>query len=121
MTAPLAPQIREAIMNTRAGSIAEVRLGRQASWRQSSVRPDIGTMQITVVFEHWHLGDGNYPACSVGDEARLSFELSAASVEPVSEAVAESVRQVHDADYEIAEASSATIRMEMWGRRQSGC
>lgn len=58
-------------------------------------------MHLTVVFEHWHLGDGNYPAFSAGDEARLSFELNAASVDQVSEAEVESVRQIQDADYEI--------------------
>src|SRR5438128_12297366 len=29
-------------------------------------------MKLTAVFEHWHLGDGNYPALAVGDEVRLS-------------------------------------------------
>lgn len=39
-------------------------------------------MDVTAIFEHWHLGDGNYPAFSVGDEVRLSFELDRAVVEP---------------------------------------
>jgi hypothetical protein len=35
------------------------------------------SMHFTVLFEHWHLGDGNYPAFSRGDTARLPFELYA--------------------------------------------
>ena len=58
-------------------------------------------MVLTVVFEHWHLGDGNYPAFAVGDEARLSFELDASVVEAVGDDVVESVRQLSDAEYEV--------------------
>ncbi len=58
-------------------------------------------MQITVVFEHWHLGDGNYPAFAVGDEARLSFELDASAVECVGDGAGDIVDQVKDAEYVI--------------------
>lgn len=58
-------------------------------------------MQLTVAFEHWHLGDGNYPAFAVGDEARLSFELDVGAVEEVGAEVAERVDQLRDAEYEI--------------------
>src|SRR5215510_2433004 len=58
-------------------------------------------MQITVVFEHWHLGDGNYPAFAVGDEARLSFEFDVSSVEPIADDVGDQVQQLRDAEYEI--------------------
>ena len=37
-------------------------------------------MQLTAVFESWHIGDGNYPPLDVGQLVRLSFEL-----EPVDE------------------------------------
>jgi hypothetical protein len=58
-------------------------------------------MQLTVVFEHWHLGDGNYPAFAAGDEARLSFELDVTAVNIADEATGDEVRQVRDAEYEI--------------------
>jgi hypothetical protein len=32
-------------------------------------------MQLTAVFESWHIGDGNYPPLSRGDLVRLSFEM----------------------------------------------
>ena len=40
-------------------------------------------MKLTAVFEHWHLGDGNHPAFAVGDEVRLSFELTIHSLDPL--------------------------------------
>lgn len=58
-------------------------------------------MQLTVQFEHWHLGDGSYPAFAVGDRARLSFELDVVAVEPVGDDVLEGVRQIRDAEYEV--------------------
>ena len=58
-------------------------------------------MKLTVVFEHWHLGDGNYPAFAVGDEARLSFELDVLASEPAAPDAPESVRQLRDAEYEV--------------------
>jgi hypothetical protein len=58
-------------------------------------------MNLTVVFEHWHLGDGNYPAFAIGDEARLSFELDVTTAETVEAELAERVDQVRDAEYEI--------------------
>src|SRR5262249_31321897 len=51
--------------------------------------------------EHWHLGDGNYPAFAVGDEARLSFELDVSSVELLDEDLDVQVLQQRDAEYEI--------------------
>src|SRR5690349_12451775 len=58
-------------------------------------------MQLTTVFEHWHLGDGNYPPFAVGDEVRLSFELEVTSAERATEETADEVRQLRDAEYEI--------------------
>ena len=57
------------------------------------------SMQLTVVFEHWHLGDGNYPAFTVGDEARLSLELSVTSVDLPEATAPDEIRQVQDAEY----------------------
>jgi hypothetical protein len=58
-------------------------------------------VQLTVVFEHWHLGDGNYPAFAVGDEARLSFELQVVDVEVVHETTEDQISPLRDAEYEI--------------------
>jgi hypothetical protein len=58
-------------------------------------------MQLTIVFEHWHLGDGNYRAFAVGEDARLSFELHVDSFEVVSQEIDEQISQVRDAEYEI--------------------
>lgn len=58
-------------------------------------------MQLTAVFEHWHLGDGNYPALAVGDEARLSFELDAAAVEPAPPDAPAAVAHLRDAEYAV--------------------
>ena len=58
-------------------------------------------MQITVVFAHWHIGDGNYPPFGVGDEGRLSFELSSRWVETVPEREPDGLRQLRDAEYDI--------------------
>jgi len=58
-------------------------------------------MKLAVVFEHWHLGDGNYPAFAVGDAARLSFELDVLASEPAAPDAPESVRQLRDAEYEV--------------------
>ena len=59
-------------------------------------------MKLTAVFEHWHLGDGNYPALAVGDEVRLSFELTIHAVDPLPHDAAEEVVQIQDAEYAIA-------------------
>jgi hypothetical protein len=58
-------------------------------------------MKITAIFEHWHLGDGNYPAFAVGDEARLSFELDVLASEPAAPDAPESILQLRDAEYEV--------------------
>ena len=56
-------------------------------------------MNLTAVFEHWHLGDGNYRAFAVGDEVRLSFELDLNHIEPAPKGAPESFERVRDADY----------------------
>lgn len=58
-------------------------------------------MAFTVVFEHWHLGDRNYPAFAVGDEARLAFELDPRVVESVEDGDEERVEQLGDAEYQV--------------------
>jgi hypothetical protein len=32
-------------------------------------------MELTAIFESWHIGDGNYPPLRLDQEVRLSFEL----------------------------------------------
>lgn len=56
-------------------------------------------MQITVVFEHWHLGDGNYPAFARGDTACLSFEMDIADIVAIQD-VRPHLMRVEDAEYE---------------------
>jgi hypothetical protein len=58
-------------------------------------------MKLTVVFEHWHLGDGNYPPFSVGDTACLSFELDARTAAVVSSETPLGLEQIVDADYRV--------------------
>jgi hypothetical protein len=55
--------------------------------------------KLTAVFEHWHLGDGNYYAFAVGDEVRLSFELDVDQVELVSPGAAVSFEHICDAQF----------------------
>src|SRR5690242_6818889 len=56
-------------------------------------------MPLTVLFEHWHLGDGNYPAFSRGDSARLAFELYASRCETPRRTESPSLDQIRDCDY----------------------
>ncbi|HAK93849.1 MAG TPA: hypothetical protein DCM87_02265 [Planctomycetes bacterium] len=64
-------------------------------------------MRLTVVYEHWHLGDGNYPAFTLGDEVRLSFELDVTAAETVSDDTPLLFRQDRDAHYD---ATARVIR-----------
>jgi hypothetical protein len=57
-------------------------------------------MQLTAVFEHWHLGDGNYPAFRVGDEVRLSFEMAADEMAHAAGRMTGLV-PLRDAEYEV--------------------
>jgi hypothetical protein len=56
-------------------------------------------MRLTAVYEHWHLGDGNYPAFAVGDEVRLSFELDVDEAAPAPPGEPEAFERVRDAEY----------------------
>ena len=58
-------------------------------------------MKLTAVFEHWHLGDGNYYAFAVGDEVRLSFELDIDQMKLTSPDAPVSFEQIHDAEYAV--------------------
>jgi hypothetical protein len=58
-------------------------------------------MKLTAVFEHWHLGDGNYYAFAVGDNVRLSFELDIDQLELASPDAPVSVEQIRDAEYAV--------------------
>jgi len=40
-------------------------------------------MNLTAVFESWHIGDGNYPPLSKGEFVNLSFELEPRKMEEV--------------------------------------
>ncbi len=41
-------------------------------------------MNLTGVFESWHIGDGNYPPLSKGEFVNLSFELEPRKMEEVN-------------------------------------
>ena len=58
-------------------------------------------MKLTAVFEHWHLGDGNYYAFAVGDAVRLSFEFDIDHMELALPDAPVSVEQIRDAEYAV--------------------
>ncbi len=56
-------------------------------------------MQVTAIFESWHVGDGNYPPLSRGQLVRLSFELQPTSLAPHRGAAEPRLEHVGDAEY----------------------
>ncbi|HWS53171.1 MAG TPA: hypothetical protein VN228_03560 [Pyrinomonadaceae bacterium] len=46
-------------------------------------------MNLTAIFESWHVGDGNYPPLRKGQLVNLSFELEPRGVGEASDADAE--------------------------------
>jgi hypothetical protein len=55
-------------------------------------------MELTAVFETWHLGDGNYPPLHKGQLVKLSFELEPSSLSK-SSGTAARFEQIKDAEY----------------------
>jgi hypothetical protein len=55
-------------------------------------------MELTAVFETWHLGDGNYPRLHKGQLVKLSFELEPSSLSK-SSATVRKFEQIKDAEY----------------------
>jgi hypothetical protein len=56
-------------------------------------------MNLTAVFESWHIGDGNYPPLSKGELVNLSFELEPRKMEEASLGVAESFEHLGKGEY----------------------
>jgi hypothetical protein len=56
-------------------------------------------MQVTAIFESWHVGDGNYPPLSRDQLVRLSFELQPTSLVQHLGAGAPRLEHVGDAEY----------------------
>jgi hypothetical protein len=56
-------------------------------------------MEITAIFESWHLGDGNYPPLHRGQLVRLSFELEPKNLEPVDASQPTRLEHLGQAEY----------------------
>lgn len=57
-------------------------------------------MQLTVIFEEWHIGDGNYPPLRRGMDVNLSFQIEpSAPLEEISSAAPLSFRHAGNGEY----------------------
>lgn len=56
-------------------------------------------MNLTAVFESWHIGDGNYPPLRKGQAVNLSFELEPSKIEEASLDIPESFESLENAEY----------------------
>ena len=56
-------------------------------------------MNLTAVFESWHIGDGNYPPFNKGQLVNLSFELEPRRFEAVSLSNPECFEHLGNGDY----------------------
>ncbi len=56
-------------------------------------------MQLTAVFESWHIGDGNYPPLHRGQRVRLSFELEASNLAVAPTAAGPRLEHLGNAKY----------------------
>ena len=70
-------------------------------------------MELTAIFESWHIGDGNYPPLEHEQLVRLSFELTATRLEAVSES--EESRLVSGGNAEYAGVGRVLRRYETEG------
>lgn len=59
-------------------------------------------MQLTAVFETWHIGDGNYPPLRKGQLVNLSFELEPHSLSKSTSLNDSKFEQIKDAEYSFA-------------------
>lgn len=69
----------------------------------SIVNSDLGRrgaeLQLTAIFETWHLGDGNYPALEKGQLVNLSFEIEADFLSTSISAEHGRFERIKDAEY----------------------
>ena len=56
-------------------------------------------MQLTAIFETWHIPDGNYPPLQRGQLVNLSFEVEPHSLSKSTSSNADKFEQVKDAEY----------------------
>jgi hypothetical protein len=63
-----------------------------------SVAP-VNLMNLTAVFESWHIGDGNYPPLSKGEFVNLSFELEPRKMEEVNLGASEGFEHLGKGEY----------------------
>ena len=56
-------------------------------------------MELFVVFETWHLGDGNYPPLEVGEFVNLSFEMQLDELQLDATATSPEFHQLEEARY----------------------
>jgi hypothetical protein len=56
-------------------------------------------MQLTAVFESWHIGDGNYPPLSRDQLVRLSFELAPTLLVAIGSSGDQCLEHVGDGEY----------------------
>jgi hypothetical protein len=59
-------------------------------------------VQLTAVFETWHIGDGNYPPLRKGQLVNLSFELEPHSLSKSTSLKDSKFEQIKDAEYSFA-------------------
>ena len=68
-----------------------------AEGRRSVARLDL--MNLTAIFESWHIDDGNYPPLTEGQLVNLTFELEPRKVEEVSSSIPESFEHLGKGEY----------------------
>lgn len=57
-------------------------------------------MQLTAIFESWHIGDGNYPPLRRGQEVNLSFEVEPSVFDSASGDAPDTIAHLGGGDYE---------------------
>jgi hypothetical protein len=67
-------------------------------------------MQVTAIYESWHIEDGNYPPLSRGELVRLSFELERTSLTPHRAPPERRLEHLGDAEYRGFAQVLSTIR-----------
>jgi hypothetical protein len=56
-------------------------------------------MELTAIFENWHIGDGNYPPLYKGELVNLSFELEPRALAKTSQDNPKELKHYGDAQY----------------------
>ncbi len=65
-------------------------------------------MNLTAIFESWHIGDGNYPPLSVGQFVNLSFEFEPAHFHEIDPASGEMFESIGNGEYRFVATSIKT-------------